>query len=89
MDTNVILVDGIGNVTVGHGVLRVECTCAGPSGKELPSGTLLIPTAVAGQVIQSLLNAVQELDKRAREAAAASSAAAYPTTIPTENMTPR
>jgi hypothetical protein len=89
LDTNVILVDRIGNVAVANGVVRVECTCAGPAGQEQPSGTVLIPTAVAGQVIQSLLNAVQELDKRAREAAAASSAAAYPTTIPTENMTPR
>jgi hypothetical protein len=89
LDANVILVDRIGNVSVANGVLRVECTCAGPAGQERPAGTVLIPTLVAGQVIQSLLNALQELDKKAREAAAASSGAEYPTTIPTGNMTPR
>lgn len=87
MDTNVILVDRIANVAVANGVLRIECTCASSSGQEKPSGTVLIPAVVAGQVIQSLVNALQELDKKAREAAAASSGAGYPTTVPTGNMT--
>jgi hypothetical protein len=87
MDTNVILVDRIANVAVANGVLRIECTCGSASGQEKPSGTVLIPAVVAGQVVQTLLNAMQELDKKAREAAAASSGAGYPTTIPTGNMT--
>jgi hypothetical protein len=41
---------------------------------------------VAGQVVQSLVNALQELDKKLRDAAAASSGSAYPTTIPTDKM---
>jgi hypothetical protein len=87
MDTNVILVEHIANVGVANGVLRIECTCGSASGQEKPSGTVLIPAVVAGQVVQTLLNAMQELDKKAREAAAASSGAGYPTTIPTGNMT--
>ena len=89
MDTNVILVDRIGNVAVANGVVRVECTCASSSGQEKPSGTVLIPAVVAGQVIQSLLNALQDLDKKAREARAASGGGEIPSTIPTGNMTPR
>ena len=89
MDTNVILVDRIANVAVANRVVRIECVCASSSGQEKPSGTVLIPAVVAGQVIQSLLNAMQELDKKAREAAAAQSDAGFPTTIPTGNMTQR
>ena len=88
MDTNVILVDRITNVAVANGVLRVECAAASASssGQEKPSGTVLIPAVVAGQVVQTLINAMQELDKKAREAAAASGTQGYPTTIPTGNM---
>ena len=86
MDTNVILVDRIANVAVANGVLRIECAAASSSGQEKPSGTVLIPAVVAGQVVQTLFNAMQELEKKAREAAAASAGAGYPTTIPTGNM---
>ena len=85
MDTTVILVDRIANVAVANGVLRIECAVAS-SGQEKPSGTVLIPAVVAGQVVQTLINAIQELEKKAREAAAASGGPGYPTTIPTGNM---
>jgi hypothetical protein len=89
LDANVILIDRIANVAIANGVLRIECVSAATSSSspEKPSGTVLIPAVVAGQVVQTLLNAMQELDKKAREAAAASSGAGYPTTIPTGNMT--
>jgi hypothetical protein len=88
MDTNVIVIDRIAHVAVANGLLRIECVSAATSssGQEKPSGTVLIPAVVAGQVIQSLVAAIQELDKKAREAAAASSGAEYPTTIPTGSM---
>jgi hypothetical protein len=89
MDGNVILVDRIANAAVANGVLRIECAVASSAGQEKPSGTILIPVLVAGQVVQTLVNAMQELEKKAREAAAASSSAGYPTTIPTGNMMPR
>ena len=71
MDTNVIVIDRINAIAVGNGVVRIECLAASPSGQEKPSGTLLIPAVVAGPVIQSLVSAMQELDKKAREAAVA------------------
>jgi hypothetical protein len=62
-----VLIDGIANLTVSNGVLRVECTAAGADGQSHPSGTLVIPGAVAGQVLQALINGMQELEKKIRE----------------------
>ena len=87
MDTNVIVIDRINAIAVGNGVVRIECLAASPSGQEKPSGTLLIPAVVAGPVIQSLVGAMQELDKKAREAAVAGGGGGFPSTIPTGNMT--
>ncbi len=74
METNVIVMDRIANVAFVNGMLRVECIAMNAAGQEKPSGTLLIPGNVVAPVIQSLVNAVQELEKKAREAAAASGA---------------
>jgi hypothetical protein len=87
MDANVILVDRIANVTVANGVLRLECVSMSSTDQEKASGTVLIPVVVAGQVVQGLVNAMQDLDKKVREAAAASAGTGYPTTIPTGSMT--
>ena len=62
-----ILIDGIKSVTIHNGVLRIDCVAAGPNNEERPSGTLLIPGPLAGQVLSALTKAVQELDKRMRE----------------------
>jgi hypothetical protein len=66
-----ILVDSIANITLHAGLVRVDCVAAGPSGKTQPSGTLLIPGAVAGQVLQSLIKGTQEIEKKLREQAQA------------------
>ena len=62
-----ILVDGIANITLQSGVLRIECTTVGSDSKQHPSGTLVIPGAVAGPVVQTLIKGMQELDKKLRE----------------------
>ena len=62
-----ILVDGISNITLHSGVLRIECATVGPDGKPHPTGTLVIPGAVAGQVLQALIKGTQELEKKLRE----------------------
>ena len=38
-----ILIDGIANITLHNGILRIECTAAGADGQPHPSGTLVIP----------------------------------------------
>lgn len=63
-----ILIDGIKAVSFHSGILRIDCVEAGPNNSERPSGTLLIPAAQAGPILNALVNAVQELDKRMREA---------------------
>ena len=51
METNVIMVDRISNVAVSNGIVRIECVSVSAAGEEKPSGTVLIPGIVAGQVI--------------------------------------
>ena len=48
-------------------MLRIECVAVGADGQQRPSGTLVIPGAVATQVLQALINGTQELDKKLRE----------------------
>ena len=89
METKVILIDGIANVAMANGLLRIECVAAGTSssgGQEKPSGTILIPAMVAGQVVQMLVNAMQELDKKARESMASGGGGGVPSTIPTGKL---
>lgn len=67
---SVTLIDGVRSVSYFNGVLRIDCVSAGPNNEERPSGTLLIPGGQARQVLNALVNATQELDKRLREQAA-------------------
>jgi hypothetical protein len=64
---SITLIDRIASVTFQHGLLRVDCVAAGPNNEERPSGTLLIPANQAGPVLQALIGATQELDRRVRE----------------------
>ncbi len=64
---SVILIDGLKTVGFHNGILRIECVQAGPNGEERSSGTLLIPGNQAGQVLKSLVEATQQLEKRLRE----------------------
>jgi hypothetical protein len=64
---SITLIDRIGSVTFQNGLLRVDCVSAGPNNEERPSGTLLIPANQAGIVLQALIGATQELDRRLRE----------------------
>ena len=66
---SVTFIDGIKTVTFHNGVLRIDCVAAGPNNEERPSGTLLIPAIQARQVLQALVNATEELEKRLREQA--------------------
>jgi hypothetical protein len=63
----ILLIDGIKDVVLHNGMLRVDCVSAGPNGQEKPSGTLLIPANIAGPVVQTLANALAELEKKIRE----------------------
>ena len=62
-----ILIDGIANLSIHNGVLRIECVAVAADGQGHPSGTLVIPGAVAVQVLNALIQGVQDLDKKLRE----------------------
>ena len=62
-----ILIDGISNLAINNGVLRIECVAVGADGQQHPSGTLVIPGPVAGQVLQALIDGTQGLEKKLRE----------------------
>ena len=64
---SVILIDSLKTIGFHNGILRIECVQAGPNGEEKPSGTLLLPGNQAAQVLNALVNATQELEKRLRE----------------------
>ena len=80
METNLMVVERIANIAVSNGIVRIECVALNAAGQEKPSGTMLIPANLAGPVVHSLVKGMQELDKKLREAAAASS---IPPTVPT------
>lgn len=64
---NVTLIDRIGAVVLQNGIMRVDCFAAGPNSQETPSGRLLIPATQASAILQALVGAAQELDRRLRE----------------------
>ena len=66
---SVVLIDGLKTVGFHNGILRIECISTGPQGEEQASGTLLIPGAQAGPILNGLVAATQELQKRLREQA--------------------
>jgi hypothetical protein len=61
------LIDGIKTVVFHNGMVRIECVSAGPNNEERPSGTLLIPGNQVGQILRTLTQAMQDLEKRIRE----------------------
>ena len=58
------------NVTVANGLVRVDCLAVGPNSQQLPSGTLLIPGTQIGPVLNALVNAMKELQRKQEEQAA-------------------
>jgi len=68
---SLVFIDSLKSVTFYNGVLRIDCIATGPNNEERASGTLLIPGSQARQVLNSLVAATQELDKRLREQQAA------------------
>ena len=79
-----MLIDRIGAVVLHNGIVRIDCISAGPDNQDRPAGTLLIPANQTGPVLQAPINAMQELDKKIREVAAAQQAAAAQKTPATD-----
>ena len=67
---SIVLIDGIKDVVFHNGIVRIDCIAAGPDNSQRPSGTLVLPGNAAGAILQTIANAMQELDKKIREHAA-------------------
>lgn len=66
-----ILIDKITNVTLAHGVLRIECANVGASGEDAVSGVLAIPANRFADVLNQLSNSVRQLQQQKKDAASA------------------
>jgi len=75
---SVVVVDGIKDIVLHNGIVRIDCLTAGPGGEQRASGSILIPGNVTGPILQAIVNAMQELDRRIREQAAEQAKAAAP-----------
>lgn len=64
-----VLIDRVAAVVFQNGILRFDCVSSGPEGVERHSGTLLIPANQAGVILQTLVNATAELEKKLKEQA--------------------
>jgi hypothetical protein len=71
-----VIIDGIKDIVLHNGMVRIDCLSMGPNGETRPSGTLVIPGNITAPILQTIANALQELDKKLREHNEAQAAAA-------------
>ncbi len=71
-----MMIDRVTSITLHANVVRIECIAVGAENKEHPAGTILIPGLEVGQVIQTLVTGLQEMQKQLRERGEAAAAAA-------------
>ena len=73
---SMVIIDGIKDIVLHNGMVRIDCLSMGPNGETRPSGTLVIPGNITASMLQTMANALQELDKKLREHNEAQQAAA-------------
>jgi hypothetical protein len=66
---SITLIDSIQDVVLHNGIIRIDCIATGPNGEQRPSGTLVISSHQTGAVLQTLIGAMQEIERRLREQA--------------------
>ncbi len=62
-----MLVEGLGSITFVNGVLRVQLTSINAEGKFVDAGSLEIPGAKVGDIIQGLVNGSQGIIEKLNE----------------------
>ena len=65
-----MLVEGLGSITFVNGVLRVQLTSINAEGKFIDAGSLEIPGAKVGDIIQGLANGSQGIIEKLNEKSA-------------------
>jgi len=56
-----IFVEGIRNVNLSNGVVRLNCVATGPDGQQVETGSLAIPAAVYTQLLRQFTEAGQQM----------------------------
>ena len=59
-----IYADQISQITLSNGNVRVQLTQRGADDSTVEAGTLILPAAQAGNVVNSLAGSLKELDER-------------------------
>lgn len=61
------VIDGIQNVTLASGLVRIQTVETGPDGRQRPGETIAIPAVAYGAVVQQLQQAGQRLQQQQQE----------------------
>tara|TARA_B100001540_G_scaffold314762_1_gene340410 strand:+ start:5421 stop:5687 length:267 start_codon:yes stop_codon:yes gene_type:complete len=59
-----MLIDGISDVTLANGVVRIQLNTVNPDGTDAKVGTIEIPAAIVADVVNGLANSVNELNAK-------------------------
>ena len=59
-----MLIDGISDVTLANGVVRIQLNTVNPDGTDAKVGTMEIPAAIVADVVNGLANSVNELNAK-------------------------
>jgi len=65
--TDTLFADGIGNVTLTNGVVRIELNRQAGQGEAVANGTLYIPANQAANFANALNKALRELQERLQQ----------------------
>jgi hypothetical protein len=69
MSDTKLFVDGVMEANVLNGVVRITLGQAGPDGKPVPCGQMLVPLVQLPSLTNGLVNLVRQIEARVKEAA--------------------
>lgn len=67
-----MIVDGISEVTLVNGVVRIQLTAVGGNGKAFETGSLEIPANIVGDLVNGLGASINELNSRLADSSSSS-----------------
>jgi len=67
-DARTIFADGVLEASVTHGVARLTLAQAGPDGKPVPAGQLVMPLVQLPSFANGLLSLLRQVENRVKEA---------------------
>jgi hypothetical protein len=62
-----MIIDGISEVTLANGVVRIQLTAVGGNGQAYEAGSLEIPANIVGELVNGLGASINELNSKIAE----------------------